>query len=208
MRVLVTGGAGFIGSHIGEGFLKEGYEVDILDNLSTGVKSNIPEKAKFYQENISNPALGILFKERKYSIMCHHAAQIDVRKSVADPVNDVTVNVIGTINLLLLCLEYGVQYIIFASTGGAIYGEQSNFPADENHPTNPDSPYGISKLTVEKYLGYMYKNFGLPYVALRYTNVYGPRQNPKGEAGVISIFIDRLLHKQETVIFWRRQTNT
>ena len=133
--------------------------------------------------------------------MCHHAAQIDVRKSVADPIRDVEINVIGTINLLNNCLKSGVEYVIFASTGGAIYGDQEYFPADENHPTNPDSPYGINKLTAEKFLGYLHKFYGLQYVALRYTNVYGPRQNPKGEAGVVSIFLDWLLHGKTCTIF-------
>ena len=201
MRVLVTGGAGFIGSHVADGFLKEGYEVDILDNLSTGQERNIPKDAKFYQEDISNPVIGVVLKERKYSILCHLAAQIDVRRSVADPVFDVNVNVIGTINLLLQCLQYGIDYVIFSSTGGAIYGEQEYFPADELHPTNPDSPYGINKLTAEKYLNFLFKSFKLPYAALRYTNVYGPRQNPKGEAGVVSIFLDRLLRGEKAIMF-------
>lgn len=201
MRVLVTGGAGFIGSHVADGFLKAGYEVDILDNLSTGQQQNIPEDVKFYHEDISNPVVGTILRERKYSILCHLAAQIDVRRSVADPVFDVNVNVIGTINLLLQSLQHSIEYVIFSSTGGAIYGEQEYFPADELHPTNPDSPYGINKLTSEKYLNFLFKTFKLPYTSLRYTNVYGPRQNPKGEAGVVSIFLDRLLHGEKAIIF-------
>ncbi len=201
MRVLVTGGAGFIGSHIADGFIAAGYDVDILDNFSTGQRRNLPPTAVVHENDITDAAIRGLLSERLYCIVCHHAAQIDVRKSVADPIRDVEINVIGTINLLNSCLESGVEYVIFASTGGAIYGDQGYFPADENHPTSPDSPYGISKLTAEKFLGYLYKFYGLRHIALRYTNVYGPRQNPKGEAGVVSIFLEQLLYEKPCTIF-------
>ena len=200
MKILVTGGAGFIASQIADAFINEGHEVHILDNLSTGFEKNINPKAKFIKSDILSLSMHELFSKEKYDVVNHHAAQIDVRKSVADPVFDANTNILGTINLLQACIKTGVKKIMFASTGGAVYGEQEYFPADENHPTNPVSPYGITKLTIEKYL-YFYKNeYGLKHSILRYANVYGPRQNPFGEAGVVAIFVNKLLKNENPVI--------
>ena len=200
MKILVTGGAGFIASHIADALINEGHQVFILDNLSTGFEKNINQKAKFIKSDISSPSIFRLFEEEKFDLVNHHAAQIDVRKSVSDPVFDANTNILGTINILQACIKTGVKKFMFASTGGAIYGEQEYFPADENHPTNPVSPYGITKLTIEKYL-FFYKNeYGLNYTILRYANVYGPRQNPFGEAGVVAIFTNKLLKNENPVI--------
>lgn len=199
-KVLVTGGAGFIGSHVAEQYIGEGYETHIVDNLSLGDPANIPDTAQFFELDIRDAQIDDLLSRNRYHCINHHAAQINVRESVRDPMQDVDVNVLGTIHLLQLAVKYNVSYFIFASSGGAVYGEQNYFPADEDHPTHPDSPYGINKLTAEKYLHYYHKAYGLRYSALRYTNVYGPRQNPAGEAGVISIFIDRLLQDELAII--------
>lgn len=200
MKIIVTGGAGFIGSHVVDAYIKLGHEVVVIDNLSTGMEENINPKAKFYKVDIVSPECEEIFRKEKPDVLNHHAAQIDVRKSVQDPIFDANVNIIGTLNLLELCVKYGVKKVIFASTGGAIYGEQDYFPADENHPTRPLSPYGISKLTCEKYLFYYEKVHGIKYVSLRYSNVFGPRQNPHGEAGVVAIFIDKMLRGLQPVI--------
>lgn len=193
MKILITGGAGFIGSHIADAYIDAGHSVVIIDDLSMGVKDNINPKAKFYQTDIRDKALKDIFKQGKFDIVNHHAAQMDVRKSVDDPMFDASVNIIGVLNLLENCKAFSVKKFIFASTGGAIYGEQDYFPADENHPVRPLSPYGITKLATEKYLFYYEQVFNLPYVVLRYANVYGPRQNPHGEAGVVAIFAKKML---------------
>ncbi|MCK4225231.1 MAG: NAD-dependent epimerase/dehydratase family protein [candidate division Zixibacteria bacterium] len=200
MKILVTGGAGFIGSNAADRFIQEGHQVTIIDNLSTGVESNINKKAKFYKVDIRSAVIDKIFEKTKPDVLCHHAAQIDVRKSTADPIFDAEVNIIGSLNLLNACIKHKVKKIIFASTGGAIYGEQDYFPADENHPANPLSPYGVAKLTMEKYLHFYRETYGIDFVSLRYANVYGPRQNPFGEAGVVAIFTERLLTGKETVI--------
>ena len=200
VKILVTGGAGFIGSNAADRFIQEGHQVTIIDNLSTGVESNINKKAKFYKVDIRSAVIDKIFEKTKPDVLCHHAAQIDVRKSTADPIFDAEVNIIGSLNLLNACIKHKVKKVIFASTGGAIYGEQDYFPADENHPANPLSPYGVAKLTMEKYLHFYRKTYGLEFVSLRYANVYGPRQNPFGEAGVVAIFTERLLAGKETVI--------
>ncbi len=193
MKILVTGGAGFIASHVTDAYINAGHSVVIIDNLSMGLKENINPKAKFYQLDIRDEKVKDIFEQEKFDVVNHHAAQMDVRKSVDDPMFDASVNVVGVLNLLENCKKFGVKKFIFASTGGAIYGEQDYFPADENHPVRPLSPYGITKLATEKYLFYYEQVFGLPYVVLRYANVYGPRQNPHGEAGVVAIFAKKML---------------
>ena len=200
MKILVTGGAGFIASHISGAFINEGHEVFIVDNLSTGLEKNINHKAKFIKADICDKKLAGLFEKEKFDIVNHHAAQMDVRRSVADPAFDANTNIIGTINLLQNSIKTGVKKFMFASTGGAVYGEQNYFPADELHPTSPLSPYGISKLAVEKYLFFYNAQYGLNYTVLRYANIYGPRQNPFGEAGVIAIFTSKLLKCEQTII--------
>lgn len=200
MKILVTGGAGFIGSHISDAYIDAGHSVTIIDDLSMGVKENINPKAKFYQLDIRDEKVKEIFEQEKIDVVNHHAAQMDVRKSVDDPMFDASVNVVGVLNLLENCKKFGVKKFIFASTGGAIYGEQDYFPADENHPVRPLSPYGITKLATEKYLFYYEQVFGLPYVVLRYANVYGPRQNPHGEAGVIAIFAKKMLEGGQPLI--------
>lgn len=200
MKILVTGGAGFIASQIVDAYLGEGHNVYILDNLSTGFERNINPKAYFIKSDITDSKILDIFTKEKFDVVNHHAAQIDVRKSVNDPIFDANTNILGTINLLQCCIKTGVKKFMFASTGGAVYGEQEYFPADEKHPTNPVSPYGITKLTIEKYL-YFYKNeYGLNYTILRYANVYGPRQNPFGEAGVVAIFVNKLLKNENPII--------
>ena len=200
MKILVTGGAGFIASQIADAFINEGHEVCILDNLSTGFEKNINKKARFIKSDISSPSILEIFSKERFDVVNHHAAQIDVRKSVNDPIFDATTNILGTINMLQACIKTGVKKFMFASTGGAVYGEQEYFPADEKHPTNPVSPYGITKLSIEKYL-FFYKNeYGLNHTILRYANVYGPRQNPFGEAGVVAIFANKLLKNENPII--------
>ena len=200
MKILVTGGAGFIGSQVADAFIADGHDVYIIDNLSTGNEKNINHKAHFLKYDINSPDILKIFEKEKFDAVNHHAAQIDVRKSVNDPIFDASINILGTINLLQNCIKTGVKKFMFASTGGAIYGEQEYFPADENHPTKPVSPYGITKLTIEKYL-FFYKNeYGLNYTILRYANVYGPRQNPLGEAGVVAIFTNKLIKNENPII--------
>ena len=189
MRILVTGGAGFIGSHVAEAFLQAGNKVIIIDDLSTGSEENIPPGATFVAGDITDRStVDSLFAEYKFDLISHHAAQMNIRVSVADPVRDAQVNILGTLELLRHSVRTGVVKFMFASTGGAVYGEQTSFPADENHNTNPISPYGVSKLACEKYIHYFSREYGLSYCILRYANVYGPRQNPGGEAGVVAIF--------------------
>jgi UDP-glucose 4-epimerase len=200
MNILVTGGAGFIGSNIADAYINAGHNVIIIDNMSTGVKSYINPKAVFYQMDICDAKISEVFEKHRIDVINHHAAQIDLRKSVESPEFDIKVNITGSVNLLQNAVKYGVKKFIFASTGGAIYGEHDYFPADEKHPTRPYAPYGINKLTVEKYLFYYNYVYGLDYVVLRYANVYGPRQNPLGECGVIAIFTDKILKGTEPLI--------
>lgn len=200
MNILITGGAGFIGSHVADACIEKGHSVVIVDDLSTGEIENVNEKTIFIQMDIRDETIDRLFEYHKFDVVIHHAAQMDVRKSVDDPTFDASVNILGTINILENCKKYGVKKFIFASTGGAIYGEQDYFPADEKHPVRPLSPYGIAKLSVEKYLFYYNAVFGLQYISLRYANVYGPRQNPHGEAGVVAIFSSKMLAKQQPII--------
>ena len=202
MKILVTGGAGFIGSHIADAFIARGDEVVVLDNLSAGSRENLNSKAEFIEGDITDAALvHRLFREHRFEIVNHHAAQLDIRKSVADPVFDAQQNILGTLNLLEAAKETGsVKRFMFASTGGAVYGEQEYFPADEKHPTRPIAPYGVAKRSIELYLHYYQVVHGMEYVAFRYTNVYGPRQSPHGEAGVVAIFAEKLLNGEQATI--------
>ncbi len=201
MRVLVTGGAGFIGSHLVDALIDAGHEALIIDNLATGERANLNPGARFYEADIRDAiAVGDLFARERPEVLIHQAAQLDVRRSVADPAYDADVNILGTLRLLQSGVEHGLRKVIFASSGGAIYGDTENLPTPETQPTAPISPYGVSKLSIEHYLHYFHTIHGLQYVALRYSNVYGPRQNPHGEAGVISIFAERLLRGEPTII--------
>jgi UDP-glucose 4-epimerase len=200
LKILVTGGAGFIASQIADGFINDGHKVFILDNLSTGFEKNVNPKAVFIKADIGDKSLSSLFEKEKFDVVNHHAAQMDVRRSVADPAFDAATNILGTINLLQNCVKTNVKKFMFASTGGAVYGEQSYFPADEHHLTAPLSPYGISKLAVEKYLHFYNVQYKLNYTILRYANIYGPRQNPFGEAGVVAIFSTKLIKGEQPVI--------
>ncbi len=200
MKILITGGAGFIGSHIQDAYINEGYEVAVIDNLITGKKENLHPKAKFYQIDIQSPELKEVLKEFRPDIVNHHAAQMNLRKSVLNPHFDAEVNVLGLINVLQACHENKVKKMIFASTGGAIYGEQNYFPADEKHSLEPTSPYGLTKMIGEEYLKLFERLYKIPFVALRYTNVYGPRQNPDGEVGVIAIFSSKMLNEELPMI--------
>lgn len=193
MKILVTGGAGFIGSQIVDALIERGVQTSIIDNLSTGKKENINPKAAFYHTDIRDKAIKEIFEKEGPDIVFHEAAQASVRISVADPCMDADINIVGSLNVIDNCRAYGVKKLIFASSGGAIYGEQESFPAPEPHPTRPLSPYGAAKLSIEHYLEYYRLVFGLPYVALRYSNVYGPRQDPFGEAGVVAIFTSQML---------------
>lgn len=194
LRILVTGGAGFIGSHVVDIYKSQGHAVAVLDDLSHGKRENVPADVPLYRVNMcdSHDVVNV-FSQFQPEVLNHHAAQIDVRKSVADPAYDAYINIIGSLNLFQLCLQFGIKKVIFASTGGAIYGQQESFPAREDHPTKPLSPYGIAKLTVETYLSFYRTQHRLNAVCLRYANVYGPRQDPLGEAGVVAIFSHKLL---------------
>jgi UDP-glucose 4-epimerase len=200
LKILVTGGAGFIASNVSDGFIAMGHDVVAIDNLSMGRLENLNPKAKFVLMDIRAGELDKVFAMEKPDVVCHHAAQMDVRMSVADPLFDADVNIKGTLNLLQNAVKHRVKKVLFASTGGAIYGEQNAFPCDETHPTQPVSPYGITKMAAEKYLFFYALEYGLEYTVLRYANVYGPRQNPHGEAGVVAIFCRRLLAGETPII--------
>jgi UDP-glucose 4-epimerase len=202
VRILVTGGAGFIGSNVADQFVALGHEVAVLDNLSTGRREQVPERAAFYQADLADPAaVEACIAEFRPEVVDHHAAQIDVRRSVEDPRRDAEINILGSLSLLESCRRHRVRKIVYASTGGALYGEARFLPATEEHPVNPEAPYGASKHTVEHYL-YIWKQLhGLDYTVLRYPNVYGPRQNPLGEAGVNAIFIGLMLQGKRPHIF-------
>jgi UDP-glucose 4-epimerase len=200
MKILVTGGAGFIGSHLVDRLVQEGHEVVVIDNLSSGKRRNLNRAAEFYKLDIQSSRLEQVFKKERPSLLVHLAAQMDVRRSVEDPIFDAQVNVLGTLNLLEQAVRHGTRKVIFASSGGAIYGEQEVFPSPETHPTRPLSPYGISKLTGEHYLAYYQQVSGIQYVTLRYSNVYGPRQDPEGEAGVVAIFTQKMLNGEQPII--------
>lgn len=200
MKILVTGGAGFIGSHLVDRLIKEGHRAFVIDNLSSGKKENLNPKAKFYQTDIQNQEISAIFKKEKPELVFHFAAHIEARESVKNPIEDAEINILGSLNILKNCREFGVKKIIFASSGGEIYGAAKKIPTPENEPPQPLSPYGVTKLSVEKYLEVYYRLFGLPYKALRYGNVYGPRQNPHGEAGVVAIFTNKMLKNEQVFI--------
>jgi len=200
MNILITGGAGFIASHIADAYIAEGHNVIIVDDLSGGYLENINPKARFYQLDIRSEKLDDVFQKEKINAVNHHAAQMDVRRSVADPKFDASVNVLGGLNLFECARKHQVKKILFSSTGGAIYGEQDYFPADEEHPMRPLSPYGITKLCTEKYLFFYKAVYGIDHIILRYANVYGPRQNPHGEAGVVAIFCSKMLKGEKPSI--------
>lgn len=204
-KVLVTGGAGFIGSHVVDALITRDCQVHILDNLVTGKRENIPAKATFHEMDICSSDVVRLFEKEKFAGFVHMAAQMDVRKSVADPVYDANVNVLGLLNLLEAGRVNGLEKVAFSSTGGAIYGDpdpsvNGGGPQPETHPERPASPYGITKLVSEHYLRFFKQTYGLHYMALRFANVYGPRQNPHGEAGVVAIFTERLLKNEQPTI--------
>lgn len=199
-KIVVTGGAGFIGSHVVDKFVNAGFDVVVVDNLATGRRDNIHPAARLYEVDIRSPELAEVFEAERPTYVSHHAAQIDVRRSVTDPLYDADVNVRGSLNVLECARKAQVERIVYASTGGAAYGEPAYLPCDESHPVAPLSPYGASKYVVEQYL-HMYRvNYGLAYTVLRYANVYGPRQNPEGEAGVIAIFAWQMLRGEQTII--------
>ena len=200
MRVLVTGGAGFIGSHVVDAYVAAGHDVIVVDDCSTGKRKNRNPRARFIQADIQDPAVRRLIVKEQVEVLNHHAAQMDVRRSVADPLFDARINLLGLLNILEGAREAGVKKVIFASSGGTVYGEQEAFPASEEHPTRPISPYGVSKRAGEHYLYFYSVEYGIPYIALRYANVYGPRQDPHGEAGVVAIFTLRLLSGAQPLI--------
>ncbi len=201
MKVLLTGGAGFIGSNLADAYLGEGHEVTIVDNLSSGKRENIPEGAEFIEIDITDHSLENVFSKGRFDLVNHHAAQIDVRVSVGDPMLDARINILGILNLLENSRKYGVGRFIFASSGGVIYGDTEHLPAHETLPKLPLSPYGVSKYTSELYLYYYCKLHGMKFVTLRYSNVYGPRQDPHGEAGVVAIFSRNHLRSDPPTVF-------
>ncbi len=201
MKTLVTGGAGFIASHLSDRLVELGHEVVIVDDLSTGKRDNLPPAAKFYEVDIRDKALADVFSAERPEVVFHHAAHADVTRSVRDPQHDASVNILGSLNLMECCRAHQVRRFVYANTGGALYGEPQYTPVDESHPIAPVSPYGVSKRTAEMYLHAYHVNHGLEYTSLRYPNVYGPRQDPHGEAGVVAIFALRLLTGEQCTIF-------
>ena len=201
MKILVTGGAGFIGSHLVDRLIQLGHEVVVVDNLATGYRHNLNPCAKFYEASLSDSTLDEIFQREKPDIVNHYAAQNGVRQSSADPVFDAQHNIIGSIRLIQCCIDHGVKKVVYASSGGTVYGEPIYLPVDEAHPIAPISPYGISKHTVEHYLFLASANAGLNYTVLRYANIYGPRQHPHGGAGVIGIFAESMLKGIPPTIF-------
>jgi UDP-glucose 4-epimerase len=201
VKILVTGGAGFIASHVSDAFLALGHDVAIVDNFASGKRENLPSGAAFHQVDIRDDKLRDVFLTEKPEVVVHHAAHIEVARSVREPAYDASINILGSLNLLECCREHGVKKIIYAGTGGALVGEPIYIPVDEAHPIDPLAPYGVSKHTVENYLFTYRANHGIEYTVLRYPNVYGPRQDPHGEAGVVAIFSLQMLAGQTPTIF-------
>ncbi|MFL5554327.1 MAG: GDP-mannose 4,6-dehydratase [Gemmatimonadaceae bacterium] len=201
-KVLVTGGAGFIGSHVADLFLDKGFEVVIVDDLASGKRENVPSQARFHQVGVNSSEFAGLVKNEKFDVVAHLAAQIDVRKSVADPVNDAAINILGTLNLMESLRASGARTrVVFTSTGGVLYGDFNTPPNAETYPKDPESPYAIAKLSIEYYLAYYGRVHGMDSVAVRFGNVYGPRQDPHGEAGVVAIFCGRILDNRPLTVF-------
>jgi len=199
VRALVTGGAGFIGSHLAEALVNDGHEVTVVDDLSRGRRSLVPAPARFAKADV-NDDLSAILAESRPEIVFHEAAQIDVRQSMADPLLNTRVNVLGTVNLLQACASAGVRRLVFASSGGALYGDTEVIPTPEDHPQRPASNYGAAKAAAELYGNVYSQVYGIAFVALRYANVYGPRQDPHGEAGVVAIFTERMLRGEVPTI--------
>lgn len=200
-NILVTGGAGFIGGHVVDAYVARGDRVWVVDNLSSGRRENVPSAAELIESDIGDASLDRLFADVRFDVVNHHAAQIDVRKSVADPRADARVNIDGFLNIAECARRHGVSRFVFVSSGGVVYGEPEERPTGETAPKAPLSPYGVSKLTTEYYLHYLLRVHGLEYVALRYSNVYGPRQDPHGEAGVVAIFSERVTRGEPLTIY-------
>ena len=200
MKIVVTGGAGFIGSTVVDLYVSKGHEVLVVDNLVTGKRANLNPKARFFELDIRDPKTADLIRSERPDVVNHHAAQMDVRKSVADPIFDAETNILGTVALLMAARDAGTKKFLFVSSGGAVYGEQETFPAPETHPTWPVSPYGVSKRSGELYAHFFKAEYGLPFVAFRYANVYGPRQDPHGEAGVVAIFSGKMLRGEPVTV--------
>ncbi len=201
MKILLTGGAGFIGSHVAETYLRAGHQVIVLDNLSSGKLENLPDGVKFYLLDITSKEVERVMEIEKPDIVNHHAAQISVTVSARDPITDARINALGLLNVLNAASKSGVKKFIFISSGGAIYGEADVMPTPETYPPQPLSPYGIHKFLGENYLRFFNEEYGLKSISLRYANVYGPRQDPFGEAGVVAIFINRLLRGEKATIY-------
>ncbi|MBU4265939.1 MAG: GDP-mannose 4,6-dehydratase [Candidatus Altiarchaeales archaeon] len=201
MKILVTGGAGFIGSHLVDELVEKGHEVAVIDNLSTGKKDNLNPNAEFHELDINSDGIVDILKNGNFTHVIHQAAQVRVTRSLEDPVLDATSNIVGSINLLENCRRYGVERFVYGNSGGAMSGNQDNLPMKESHPVSPESPYGVSKHTVEHYLAIYNKLYNLDYVSLRYPNVYGPRQDSSGEGGVVAIFCNKLVNDERPVIF-------
>ena len=201
MKILITGGAGFIGSNVADMLIAKKHDLVIIDNLSSGFEYNVNKEAKLIKADITDfDKIEKIFNEEKPEIIYHFAAQIDVRKSVSDPIFDAKTNIMATLNLIKLSNDFKIKKFIFSSTGGAIYGDTDDRPTKEEHSEWPLSPYGIAKLATDKFLNFYYEIFGLKYVSLRYGNVYGPRQNPYGEAGVVAIFLNKMLKNEQPII--------
>ncbi len=200
MRILVTGGAGFIGSHVVDGYIAAGHEVAVVDDLSTGHAANLNPRARFYKMDIRDASLRDVFATEQPEVVNHHGAQMSVLVSVGEPLRDASTNVLGSLNVIECARQFGTRKVIYISTGGAVYGEPRYLPCDEDHPVDPLCPYGISKHTPEHYLALYQRLYGLDYTVLRYPNVYGPRQDPHGEAGVVAIFAGRMLRGERVVI--------